>query len=173
MQGWFDMARLTVRRDDGDISPEHVRWAASHIHGVLERLEAEGFASSRIIVAGFSQGGAMSLLSVLSYPRPLAAAGCFGGWLMLKEQRQWALMIHAANRHTPVLWSHGEADPTVLFGTHPDGVARLRAEGVSVATRVHPTLRHSPHEATLIQLVDSVFYGAGIVDGGDAQPHLP
>ena len=69
---------------------------------------AAGIPSERVVVAGYSQGGAIALLSIRQ-PHKLAGVICLSGHLTMTNET----MVSAANKETPVLICHGEWDPVV------------------------------------------------------------
>lgn len=81
----------------------------------VERLEKEeGISPSRMIVGGFSQGGAVALLA--AYHRrsenkvPFAGVVCLSGWLTLKDELK---VTDEVAKSTPLFWAHGEYDDKV------------------------------------------------------------
>lgn len=83
------------------------------IHNLIENEISSGISSNQVIVAGFSQGCAMSLLAGLTYTRPLGAIVGLSGYLPLRNK--FEQLRTDSNRKTPVWLGHGTADPVVNF----------------------------------------------------------
>lgn len=83
------------------------------IHELIEKEIASGIPSDQVVVAGFSQGCAMALLSGLTYDKPLGAIVGLSGYLPLRQK--FEQLRTPSNRNTPVWLGHGTADPVVNF----------------------------------------------------------
>jgi len=108
MPAWYDIRGL-----DAD-SPEDaagIRRAARWIDGLIGRESQRGVPSERIVVAGFSQGGALALWSGLCHPHPLA--GILGLSAYLPLRADLAHERSPANARTPIFLAHGTADTVV------------------------------------------------------------
>jgi phospholipase/carboxylesterase len=109
MPAWYDIVSLSGP-GVGD-QAAGVRHSARLIQALLEREERRGVPSSRIVLAGFSQGAAMALNVGARYPRALLGIMVLSGYEVLAETRQ--AEASAANRTTPMLFCHGTHDPLV------------------------------------------------------------
>lgn len=108
MPGWFDIFGLSPT------SPEDERGFAessARVCALVEREIAHGIPANRIIVAGFSQGGALALHVTLRYPQRLAGCVALSTWLPLR--REYPAALSATAKLTPVLQCHGEQDGIV------------------------------------------------------------
>lgn len=123
---WMDLEAIPVRPGCKD-AKDDIRASLGLVHAQVAALEAEGIPASKIAVGGFSQGGAMSLLSTLSYPKKLAGGVVLSGWTTMEDE--WGTLINAENKPTPIFWGHGADDPVVL--------AQCQTEGVSSTGRTH------------------------------------
>jgi phospholipase/carboxylesterase len=109
MPAWYDILSL----DDPPLREEasHVREMASELLALVERERARGVRAEDIVLAGFSQGGAMALHVGLRAERRLAGVMVLSGYLLipdrLEEERQ------PGGRQTPFLFCHGRYDPVV------------------------------------------------------------
>ncbi len=110
MRAWYDVASLDFRdREDRDGIT-----AAGHLVAALIDREIErGIASDRIVLAGFSQGGAVALFCGLQYPEKLAGILALSTYLPLAETT--LEKAHAANRNTPILMIHGTDDNIIAL----------------------------------------------------------
>lgn len=108
MRAWYDI------RGFGAMSAEDeagIRQSDEVIRGFIEREIAAGIPAERIVVAGFSQGGAMALHTGLRYPRTLAGILALSTYLPLRDSL--GREASDANRSTPILMCHGHRDPVV------------------------------------------------------------
>jgi phospholipase/carboxylesterase len=111
MPAWYDVVSLGgpgpgERADD-------VRRSARLVEAVLEREEQRGVPSSRMVLAGFSQGAAMALYVGARYPRTLMGIMVLSGYEVLADPRE--AEGSPANRATPMLFCHGTYDPLVAI----------------------------------------------------------
>src|SRR5680860_35196 len=114
MPAWYDISGLTsaAREDE-----QGIRDMAPTIEALIQRERERHISASRIVLAGFSQGGALALHVGLRYGETLAGIMGLSTYLPLKAQLK--LERHAANENTPIFLAHGSHD-TVLdfsFGT--------------------------------------------------------
>ena len=109
MRAWYDIRTLDAsdeREDPNDIAASHA-WITTLIDQEVER----GLSPHQIVLAGFSQGGAMALHTGLRYPATLGGIMGLSCYLLLPEQIQ--AEAHATNRDTPILLCHGSQDNVV------------------------------------------------------------
>ncbi|MCR9248742.1 MAG: alpha/beta hydrolase [bacterium] len=110
MPAWYDIR-------DGDLAVRHdaegIRRSATQIEALIDREHRRGVPSKRIVLAGFSQGGAMAYHVGLRYPERLAGIVALSTYLVLEETL--AGERSAANAATPILAVHGSMDPMVTL----------------------------------------------------------
>ena len=132
MRAWYDIA-LTERGFTQD--PEDIRASRLLLQELVEREQARGVSSRRIVLAGFSQGGAIALHTGLRCPQPLA------GILVLSAPLPFAAElaqeIHPANAATPVFMAHGSEDGLIPLPYVEGGRDHLRAHGVAIEWRLY------------------------------------
>ena len=110
MRAWYDItgAELTRREDEGGL-----RSSQRDVEALIAREKARGIPASRIILAGFSQGCAMTLQTGMRHPEKLAGMLCLSGYLPLAtsvgEERS------AESLATPIFMAHGTHDNVVPF----------------------------------------------------------
>eukprot|EP00897_Mesotaenium_endlicherianum_P008818 jgi/Mesen1/7965/ME000422S07125 len=150
MRSWFDVAELPACPEAPPIpSPEdQVMGAVETVHSIIEDEVGRGIKASRVLVGGFSQGGATAVSSVATYPEPLAGAAIMWGWVPL-EPRVFSEKVEEAAKSTPVLWSHGEQDSTVSIGAGKKGADLLSENGMDVEMKAHSQAGHKPHKDEL------------------------
>lgn len=108
MRAWYDLKSLDIR--DGEDEAGILESGA--IAARLIAREAErGLGSERVILAGFSQGGAIALFAGLRHPQTLAGIMALSTYLPLGGRL--ADELAPANRDTPILQAHGRNDPVI------------------------------------------------------------
>jgi phospholipase/carboxylesterase len=108
MQAWYDILGVDlVRRED----EKGLRESVVDVQALIAREIAAGIPASRIVLAGFSQGCAMTLLAGLRAPQRLAGLVGLSGYLPLAATT--AAERSEANRGVPIFLGHGRADPIV------------------------------------------------------------
>lgn len=89
--------------------------AVTSINKLIQAEVDAGIPSNRILIGGFSQGGAMSLLTALTAERKFAGVAVLSGWLPLSKKIK--AMATPNNTQTPMFWGHGEDDPLIEYQT--------------------------------------------------------
>ncbi|HUT42498.1 MAG TPA: carboxylesterase, partial [Gammaproteobacteria bacterium] len=108
MPAWYDIEALGIgAREDA----AGIRQSQQQLQALIEREIDAGIPSRRIVLAGFSQGGALVLHTGLRYQQPLAGILALSTYLPLRD----ALATEAAvaNRAVPIMMMHGTSDPVV------------------------------------------------------------
>jgi len=124
MRAWFDVVRI------GTGAPQDlagIRAADAAVAALIAREVARGVPERRIVLAGFSQGGAIALHAGLRHPRRLA--GLVALSTFLPEREALADEASEAMRDAPILLAHGEQDPIVPFALGEQTRDALRAAG--------------------------------------------
>lgn len=137
MPAWYDItsAQIDSRPDETGI-----RQSQQSILLLIEKEIERGIKSSNIILAGFSQGGAIALHTGLRYEKPLAGIMGLSTYLPLMDSVKNE--IHAANQKTPIMLAHGLHDPIVPFNLAEKTKAYL--EQLSYTTELHSyVMEHS------------------------------
>ncbi|MBQ1766854.1 MAG: dienelactone hydrolase family protein [Aquincola sp.] len=109
------------------------------VFGALRERE-RGVPAHRIVLAGFSQGCAMSLMTGLRYPERLAGIAGLSGYLPLADKL--AAEAHDANRLVPIFLAHGTHDGVVPLARATGTRQALQAAGYDVAWHEYP-MQHS------------------------------
>ncbi|GAB4826518.1 hypothetical protein Ancab_033414 [Ancistrocladus abbreviatus] len=127
MPSWFDIHEIPVTAESPK-DEDGVLKAVKHVHSMIDREIAAGTDPDNVFVCGFSQGGALTLASVLLYPKTLGGGAVFSGWVPFNESL--IQKFPDDGKKTPILWSHGVADRTVLFEAGQAGPPFLEKAGV-------------------------------------------
>jgi phospholipase/carboxylesterase len=133
MRAWYDVASpdLTQREDESGI-----RHSAEHIGRFIAAELAQGIASSRIVLAGFSQGGAIALFAGLRYAEPLAGILALSTYLPAPSRLSGE--ASAANRTTPILMAHGLVDPIIPVFQGENSARLLQQQSYTVEWKTYP-----------------------------------
>lgn len=110
MRAWYDILGVEIPRAE---DASGVRDSATRIRALIARENARGIPSERIILAGFSQGSAMTLHVGLRYPERLAGLIALSGYVPLAATL--AAERSPANAATPLFMAHGEIDAVVRY----------------------------------------------------------
>jgi len=133
MRAWYDIVSLTSSRDhDQRGITDSVNQAAA----LVRREMTRGIPARRIIVAGFSQGGAIALQLALRFPQRLAGLVALSTYLLLDHRL--GDDAHEANRGLPVFMGHGSHDPMVPVQLGEMAATRLSSMGHDVEFHRYP-----------------------------------
>jgi phospholipase/carboxylesterase len=108
MRAWFDLSALNV---DAPFDRDGFEQARTDVMRLIARENERGVPTEKIILAGFSMGGAVALATGVMLEQTLA--GIIGLSTFLFPPEKTGLQSAAANRTTPVFMAHGEYDPVV------------------------------------------------------------
>ncbi|GAA5936750.1 hypothetical protein JCM3775_000187 [Rhodotorula graminis] len=153
MSAWFDMDELLLpdhapmpKRED----EKRMRAAVDRIHGLIQKELDRGIDPDRIVLAGFSQGCATTLLSGLSWSGgKLGGLMCLSGWLPMAYdiKKQGSSEKHpmqsAHANELPVFWGHGAADKVIQYQWAEESIGHLTKMGFKdVQFHTYPELVH-------------------------------
>jgi phospholipase/carboxylesterase len=145
MRAWYDIVEVggTWREDAGG-----VRDAGRRLQALMARENARGIPAARLVLAGFSQGGAIALHAGLRHPEPLAGILALSCALPLAD----TLPAEAspASRGVPIFMAHGTYDPLIPLARATRSRDRLVALGYTVVWREYPM----PHSVCAEELDD-------------------
>jgi len=145
MRAWYDiLAPELVKRED----EAGLRASQQAVQALIARENSRGIPTDRIVLAGFSQGCAMTLQTGLRLDSRLAGMLCLSGYLPLAQQT--AAERSPANQDTPIFMAHGTADPVVAL---PRAQASRQAlEQMGYAVQWHEYMM--PHSVCLEEVND-------------------
>jgi phospholipase/carboxylesterase len=133
MRAWYDIIGID-RRSAEDF--EGINASAQSIAALIQRENERGIPTNRIIVAGFSQGGAMALHIATRHPQTFAgviALSCY-----LPVARELPAAHNPANLGTPIFMAHGSQDPVVPLALGEFSREALEAVGYGVEWHTYP-----------------------------------
>ena len=127
MRAWYDISSSDLN-NRADIAG--VRQSQAEIEALIEREKSRGMSASRIVLAGFSQGGVIALHTALRYAERLAGVIALSTYLVLADRISEDAA--PANRGLPIFMGHGTADPVVRFDWGDASHRALVANGYPV-----------------------------------------
>lgn len=141
MPSWFDIIGLSPDAQEDDAG---IKQASENIKALIDQEVKNGIPSNRIILGGFSQGGALSLYTALTMSQKLAGVVALSCWLPLRTSFPQAA-VNSANKDICVLQCHGESDPLVplMFGSLTSEKLKAIINPPNVHFKTYPGLAHS------------------------------
>ncbi|WP_293931654.1 alpha/beta hydrolase [Iodobacter sp.] len=136
MPAWYDILHFDQISRQADVAG--VKASVEMIRALISRENQRGIASERIILAGFSQGGAIAYTAGVLHPEKLAGIVALSTYLPAPELLQAGL----ANQATPIFAAHGSADPVVGVQLGEAARDQLQALGFSISWQTWP-MQHS------------------------------
>ena len=144
MRAWYDIKGMNVSREQDEKGIAH---STSLVHALIAREISRGIPSSRIVLAGFSQGGAIAAHVALRYSQKLAGLMVLSSYLLFPDRLRTE--IQHANRNTAVFVAHGSMDPMVPLGMGRDLANRLEQLQLAVEWHEYPMPHSVIHEELL------------------------
>jgi phospholipase/carboxylesterase len=135
MPAWYDIRHMDLERSDR-ADAEGVEASDALVRGLIAREQAAGVPASRIVLAGFSQGGAMALHRALRHPERLAGLLALSSYLLLPERLDDERA--PANQDLPILQCHGTLDPVVPEARGREAHAALVERGYTARYETWP-----------------------------------
>jgi phospholipase/carboxylesterase len=159
MRAWYDIREFTP---DGRADAEGLADSMRRVNACLEREVARGVDASRIVLAGFSQGGAVALEAGLRYPQRLAGVLALSTYLPFPARLATERSI--VNADVPILMCHGRMDPVVPIAMGLEARDALTALGYAVEWREYPM----QHEVCAPELAEVARWIRARLDAGPA-----
>lgn len=145
MRAWYDILEANLGRR---VDEAGVRQSAAQVAELIEREVSRGIPAHKIVLAGFSQGGAITLFLGLRYPQRLAGLLALSTYLPCPETL--ASERSAAMRDASIFMAHGSFDPVVPLALARDTERRLRELDYAPDFREYPM----PHSVCGPELQD-------------------
>ena len=133
MRAWYDItgSELVRREDEAGL-----RASQALVEGLIAREVERGVPAARIVLMGFSQGCAMTLLTGLRHGARLAGLVALSGYLPLADKT--AAERAPANADLPIFMAHGQADPMIPLQRAVASRDALRALGHALQWHEYP-----------------------------------
>jgi phospholipase/carboxylesterase len=155
MRAWYDILGLDAQQQREDETG--LRESQALVEGLIAKEKVRGIAARRIVLAGFSQGGAMTLMTGLRHDERLAGLVGLSGYLPLAAKA--LVERHAANRDAPIFLAHGTQDPIIP-------IARARASRDALVAMGHAVDWHEyamPHSVCAEEIADLNHWLLGVL----------
>jgi phospholipase/carboxylesterase len=133
MRAWYDIRGLDKHSAEDE---DGFRSSNSAVSALIRRENERGIPAGRVVVGGFSQGGAMSLYLLARYPEKLAGIVALSCYLPLPDKFQAERV--AANQSTPVFMAHGSVDEMIAERAGAEACATLQTSGYAVEWHSYP-----------------------------------
>jgi phospholipase/carboxylesterase len=144
MRAWYDIAQLGGGRED----EAGIRASQAQLEALIARERERGVAAARIVLAGFSQGGAIALHTGLRHAARLAGTLALSTYLPLASTV--AAEAGTVNRHAPLFMAHGRFDDMIPIARAQQSRAALEALGCKVDWHEYPM----PHAVCAEEIAD-------------------
>ncbi len=131
MPAWYDIHEMSL---DRRVDTRQLVASAERIQALVQEQIDHGIDSRRIILAGFSQGGAVAYQAALSFPAPLGGLLAMSTYFATAE----TIELNEANRGLPIEIHHGSFDPVVPEALGKAAQQRLQALDYPVNYRSYP-----------------------------------
>jgi phospholipase/carboxylesterase len=144
MRAWYDITDGAIRRED----ERGVRASQALIESLIAREKDRGTAPGRLVLAGFSQGGAIALQTGLRHSERIAGIMALSTYVPVGDKL--ATEASPANRDVPIFMAHGTSDPVIPLGRAEESRALLQSLGYAVEWREY----RMPHSVCAEELAD-------------------
>ena len=136
MRAWYDITDGAIRRED----ESGVRASQTLIEALIAREKERGTAANRLVLAGFSHGGAIALQTGLRHSERVAGIMALSTYLPIADK--FAAEASEANRDAPIFMAHGSHDPIIPLARAEQSRGLLQSLGYNVEWREYP-MQHS------------------------------
>jgi len=143
MPGWYDITTFDSLAQAHD-QPGILK-SRDYFNALVKEEIDKGISSSRIVLGGFSQGGAISIFTGITSPHPLAGIFGLSSYLLLHDKlASYMNSSNEENKNVPIFMGHGDSDPLVKHEWGLDTAKSLRELGFkSIDFRTYKGLVHS------------------------------
>jgi len=145
MRAWYDIIEISTVKGQDEAG---IRHSAGKVRALIDHEISRGVPASKIVLAGFSQGGAMALHVGLRYPEKLAGIMALSAYLLFPDRLQSE--YSKANSSTAVFMGHGTQDPMVPFALGQAACSALQTGQWPVEWHSYPI----PHSVSQPEIAD-------------------
>lgn len=131
MPAWYDILEMSLERK---VDVTQIETSAQHIRNLIAQQIEQGVAEENIVIAGFSQGGAVAYHTALSHPQKLAGLLTLSTYLATAEQ----IAYSDANKNIDIKIDHGTQDPVVPAVLGEQANKLLQGKGYDVTYTTYP-----------------------------------
>ncbi len=145
MPAWYDITSMDIhQRVDMNGMTESI----DELKKLIARENERGIPSEKIILAGFSQGAVIALMTGLAFPHKLAGIMALSGYLPTSKPE-----IHPANQTTPIFVAHGTQDPIIPYTIGLESCDTLNRLGLATSWHSYQ-MAHSVNEKEIRDMAD-------------------
>ncbi|PNY25095.1 Acyl-protein thioesterase 1 [Tolypocladium capitatum] len=142
MPGWFDIKSLGPTTNPLELRPQDedtpgVLQSRAYLYSLIQDEISAGIPADRIVLGGFSQGGAMSIFAGLTAPFKIAGIVGLSSWLLLNKTFKEHVPEGDVNKATPILMGHGDRDPLVGYELAQASEKALKNMGYNVTMKTY------------------------------------
>ena len=145
MPGWYDISMSELHRKPDEAG---VRQSQAMIEQLIAREIERGIPSDKIVLAGFSQGGAIALQTGLRYAKELGGIMALSTYLTLEDS--FATEATLANANIPILMAHGTQDPLIPLDLAKASREKMQSRGYKIEWHEYPM----PHSVCMEEVED-------------------
>lgn len=131
MPAWYDILEMSL---DRKVDVVQIEKSAAAIRDLIQREIEQGVNPENIVIAGFSQGGAVAYQTALTYPQRLAGLLTLSTYLAVEDTSNYT----AINKDLPIKIDHGTQDPVVPIVLGQRANETLTNQGYQVAFNTYP-----------------------------------
>lgn len=151
MRAWYDLKGLD-RKAAEDVAG--FRDTDAQIRQLIAKEAERGIPTPRIVLAGFSQGGAVSLYTATRFPESLAGVMALSGYL--PQENSFRAERASANNATPIFMAHGQGDTVLPMSLGVQSRDFLKAQGYAVEWHDYP-MAHAVCAAEIADIREFLF----------------
>ncbi|SPQ19671.1 8be0b131-e0c1-431b-8997-3c46d37006fa [Thermothielavioides terrestris] len=145
MPGWYDIHAIdgsveSLRRNEDEAG---ILLSQAYFHELIQQEIDAGIPSDRIIIGGFSQGGAMSIFSGLTAKVKLAGIVALSSYLLLSLKFADLVPKPEVNKETPIFMAHGDSDQVVNTKLGRMSYDMLKSMGYNATLKIYEDMGHS------------------------------
>ncbi|SLM33306.1 acyl-protein thioesterase 1 [Lasallia pustulata] len=141
MPGWYDITTFSDLAQAHD-EPGILR-SREYFNTLIKSENEKGIPSTRIVLGGFSQGGAISIFTGLTCPTKLAGIFSLSGYLLMQGKIKELIPAENLNKDTPIFMAHGDKDQVVRYEWGQKTAQILKDWGWKVDFKTYKNLVHS------------------------------
>ncbi|EHK21251.1 uncharacterized protein TRIVIDRAFT_52210 [Trichoderma virens Gv29-8] len=149
MPAWFDVKSLgptaggTLDARSRQEDEAGILESRAYLYSLIQQEVSDGISSDRIVLGGFSQGGAMSIFSGLTAPFKLGGIVGLSSWMLLSHKFKEFVPESNPNKETPIFMGHGDIDQLVLYEWGLATEQKLKEFGYDVKLETYEGMQHS------------------------------
>lgn len=146
MPGWYDITSLDFGSREQDVTG--VQESAEHVNALIAAQIEQGIPAANIILAGFSQGGAIALYTALTSKHPLGGIMALSTYLPIQDIALAQITTHG--KSLPVFMAHGQHDEVIQIQHARQSLDILQNHGMDIEWHDYPM----PHSVSADEIAD-------------------